>query len=89
MKDNIFKYFVKLSILMVSLSCLFLISYILLKGVPHLKPSLFSFYYTSENSDGFKYGTPFIKIYKIKYKLEDITTKCDVFTKYLKIKSFI
>ncbi|HZJ87286.1 MAG TPA: phosphate ABC transporter permease PstA [Erysipelothrix sp.] len=49
MKDNIFKYFVKLSILMVSLSCLFLISYILLKGVPHLKLSLFSFYYTSEN----------------------------------------
>lgn len=28
---------------------LFLLAYILIKGVPHLKPELFSFHYTSEN----------------------------------------
>lgn len=49
MKDLIFKYFVKTSIFVVISSSLYLILYILMKGVPYLKPSLFSFYYTSEN----------------------------------------
>ena len=29
---------------------LFLIAYILINGVPHIKPSLFAFEYTSENA---------------------------------------
>ena len=40
---------VKVSALMTACVLVFLVGYILVKGVPHLKPSLFSLTYTSEN----------------------------------------
>lgn len=49
MRDKLFKLYSKLSILIVLSASFFLIAYILINGLPHLKPSLFSFEYTSEN----------------------------------------
>lgn len=49
MKDKLFKALVKTSVMMMLFSFVFLLSYILVKGIPHIKPSLFSFYYTSDN----------------------------------------
>lgn len=49
MKDKIYKYFTRLSAFIVCASILFLIGYILVMGLPHIKPSLFALQYTSEN----------------------------------------
>lgn len=49
MKDTLFKYAIRLAMLIVLGSSLFLVFYIFLKGISHLNLSLFSFYYTSEN----------------------------------------
>lgn len=49
MKDFIFRWYSKISITLVIGSSLFVIGYILTKGIPYLTPSLFSFTYTSEN----------------------------------------
>ncbi|NLW15483.1 MAG: phosphate ABC transporter permease PstA [Erysipelothrix sp.] len=49
MKDKLFKFFIRLSMFVVVSTSLFLILYILVRGIPHLKPSLFSFEYTSDN----------------------------------------
>lgn len=49
MKDFIFKWYTKISIALVIGSSLFVIGYILTKGIPYLTPSLFSLTYTSEN----------------------------------------
>ena len=40
---------VSLAALLTMLVFLFLVGYILVKGIPHLKPSLFAWHYTSEN----------------------------------------
>lgn len=49
LKDLIFKYFVRFSIVIMCFISLYLVFYILIKGVPHLKLSLFSLTYTSDN----------------------------------------
>ena len=49
MKDTLFKYAIRLAMLIVLGSSLFLVFYIFVKGISHLNLSLFSFYYTSEN----------------------------------------
>lgn len=49
MKDFIFKYYTKISLLIVMSASMFVIGYILVKGLPYLSPSLFSLTYTSEN----------------------------------------
>ena len=49
LKDLIFKYFVRFSIIIMCFISLYLVFYILIKGVPHLKLSLFSLTYTSDN----------------------------------------
>ena len=48
-KSNIIRSIIKLSALITFGSLFFLVAYILYKGVPSLRPSLFSFKYTSEN----------------------------------------
>ncbi len=48
-KDSIFKWFIRLSMALVLSASIFLVLYILVNGLPHLKLSLFSFTYTSEN----------------------------------------
>lgn len=48
-KDLIFKVFTRLSMGIVLAASIYLIIYILVNGVPHLKLSLFSFEYTSDN----------------------------------------
>ena len=48
-KDYGFKYFIRISMGIVLLASLYLIGYILVNGVPHLKLSLFSLEYTSDN----------------------------------------
>lgn len=49
MKSKIQKFFVMLSAGITFAVLLFLIAYILIKGIPNLKPSLFAWNYTSEN----------------------------------------
>lgn len=49
MIDILFKHFKKLAIFIVVSLNLFIVGYILIRGIPHLKPSLFSINYTSEN----------------------------------------
>lgn len=49
MKSKIQKFFVMLSAGITFTVLLFLIAYILIKGIPNLKPSLFAWKYTSEN----------------------------------------
>ena len=49
MKSKIQKFFVMLSAGITFTVLLFLIAYILIKGIPNLKPSLFAWEYTSEN----------------------------------------
>lgn len=49
MKDFIFKYYIRICIAIVLSFSFYLIGFILINGVPHLKLSLFSLEYTSEN----------------------------------------
>lgn len=49
MRDKLFKLYSRLSMLIVLSASLFLIFYILINGIPHLKPSLFALTYNSEN----------------------------------------
>ncbi len=48
-KDFIFRWFLRISIGIVLAASLYLVAYILINGVPHLKLSLFSLEYTSDN----------------------------------------
>lgn len=47
--DRLIKYVIKASAFITFGSLFFIVGYILLKGMPYLKPSLFEFQYTSEN----------------------------------------
>ncbi|NLC34570.1 MAG: phosphate ABC transporter permease PstA [Erysipelothrix sp.] len=49
MKQKLLRLYSRLSIFVVMAASLFLIFYILINGIPYLKPSLFSLTYTSEN----------------------------------------
>lgn len=48
-KDNLVKFFVYASAALTFISLFFIVIYILFRGVPYLKPSLFSWTYTVEN----------------------------------------
>lgn len=48
-KDFIFRWFLRISIAIVLAASLYLVAYILVNGLPHLKLSLFSLEYTSDN----------------------------------------
>lgn len=49
MKDFLFKYYIRICIAIVLAFSFYLLAFILINGVPHLKLSLFSLEYTSEN----------------------------------------
>ena len=49
MEKHIIRFFVYLSTIFTFGSLFFVIGYILINGIPHLTPSLFSWQYTSEN----------------------------------------
>lgn len=49
LKSNIIRYIIKLSALITFGALFFIVGYILIRGIPHLRPSLFEFKYTSTN----------------------------------------
>lgn len=49
MKDKLYKYFIRFSATLITISIVFLIGYILISGIPHIKLSLFALEYNSDN----------------------------------------